>query len=225
MFHAGDGNLHPLILYDANNPGELELAEQVVGGDRAKVLAMIRRFLAEGSSATGVLFFLGIFLLGRVDVDRGRRIAQERILASTTRAARERSFGEGRRLFDAGHYEAALGPLTDAAADPDFAEARELLDRTRQIIGGLRRQRELRAEIEGWFAPPDGQALALSVQSFSYKRGLPQDLDCAFDVRHLANPHWVEALRPLNGKDPDVVAHVTADPAFPAFYEKLTAFL
>jgi len=28
VFHAGDGNLHPLILYDANNPGELERAEK-----------------------------------------------------------------------------------------------------------------------------------------------------------------------------------------------------
>ncbi|MEL6503850.1 MAG: FAD-linked oxidase C-terminal domain-containing protein [Pseudomonadota bacterium] len=28
VFHAGDGNLHPLILYDANNPGELEKAEE-----------------------------------------------------------------------------------------------------------------------------------------------------------------------------------------------------
>jgi glycolate oxidase len=27
VFHAGDGNLHPLILYDANNPGELDKAE------------------------------------------------------------------------------------------------------------------------------------------------------------------------------------------------------
>ncbi len=27
VFHAGDGNLHPLILYDANQPGELEQAE------------------------------------------------------------------------------------------------------------------------------------------------------------------------------------------------------
>ncbi|MHA1566748.1 MAG: FAD-linked oxidase C-terminal domain-containing protein [Alphaproteobacteria bacterium] len=27
VFHAGDGNLHPLILYDANKPGELESAE------------------------------------------------------------------------------------------------------------------------------------------------------------------------------------------------------
>jgi glycolate oxidase len=28
VFHAGDGNLHPLILYDANTPGELERAEE-----------------------------------------------------------------------------------------------------------------------------------------------------------------------------------------------------
>ncbi len=31
VFHAGDGNMHPLILYDANKPGELELAESVGG--------------------------------------------------------------------------------------------------------------------------------------------------------------------------------------------------
>ncbi len=31
VFHAGDGNLHPLILYDANVPGELERAEQFGG--------------------------------------------------------------------------------------------------------------------------------------------------------------------------------------------------
>jgi glycolate oxidase len=31
VFHAGDGNLHPLILYDANVPGELEKAEELGG--------------------------------------------------------------------------------------------------------------------------------------------------------------------------------------------------
>ena len=31
VFHAGDGNLHPLIMYDANNPGELEKAERIGG--------------------------------------------------------------------------------------------------------------------------------------------------------------------------------------------------
>jgi glycolate oxidase len=29
VFHAGDGNLHPLILYDANKPGELDRAEKI----------------------------------------------------------------------------------------------------------------------------------------------------------------------------------------------------
>jgi glycolate oxidase len=28
VFHAGDGNLHPLILFDANKPGEVEAAER-----------------------------------------------------------------------------------------------------------------------------------------------------------------------------------------------------
>ena len=31
VFHAGDGNLHPLILFDANRPGELEQAEELGG--------------------------------------------------------------------------------------------------------------------------------------------------------------------------------------------------
>jgi glycolate oxidase len=29
VFHAGDGNLHPLILYDANLPGEIERVEEL----------------------------------------------------------------------------------------------------------------------------------------------------------------------------------------------------
>ena len=36
VFHAGDGNLHPLILYDANKPGDLEKAEKF-GGDILKL--------------------------------------------------------------------------------------------------------------------------------------------------------------------------------------------
>jgi len=36
VFHAGDGNLHPLILYDANQPGELKKTEEF----GAKILEM-----------------------------------------------------------------------------------------------------------------------------------------------------------------------------------------
>jgi tetratricopeptide (TPR) repeat protein len=108
------------------------------------------RLLAEGKTTEAMEAYTEVLDLAPRNprAREGRRIAQQRILASTTRAARERSFSEGKRLFDGGHYEAALGPLTDAAADPDYAAARELLDRTRQIIEGLRRQRELRAQID-----------------------------------------------------------------------------
>jgi glycolate oxidase len=33
VFHAGDGNLHPLILFDANEPDELQRAEELFGAD------------------------------------------------------------------------------------------------------------------------------------------------------------------------------------------------
>ena len=46
VFHAGDGNLHPLILYDASQPGELERAEQF--GQRIMELCV-----AAGGSITG----------------------------------------------------------------------------------------------------------------------------------------------------------------------------
>ncbi|MDR5710042.1 MAG: FAD-linked oxidase C-terminal domain-containing protein [Armatimonadota bacterium] len=46
VFHAGDGNLHPLILYDGRNPGELERAEALAG----EILRMCIRL---GGSITG----------------------------------------------------------------------------------------------------------------------------------------------------------------------------
>jgi hypothetical protein len=56
--------------------------------------------------------------------------------------------GEGKALFDGGQYEAALAPLSDAAADPTNLEAKDLLARARQALERLRLQRELRAEID-----------------------------------------------------------------------------
>ncbi|GHH00618.1 RNase adapter RapZ [Pseudodonghicola xiamenensis] len=87
---------------------------------------------------------------------------------------------------------------------------------------------QLREEIERWFAPDTGRALALTVHSFSYKRGLPRGIDMVFDCRFLSNPYWVPALRALDGRDPAVAAHVAADPLFAPFFDRvldLTRFL
>lgn len=80
---------------------------------------------------------------------------------------------------------------------------------------------DLRAEIARRFALARSGGLSVSVQSFSYRRGLPRGVDMVFDCRFLANPHWVPALRPLDGRDPAVVAHVEADPRFSEFFSRV----
>jgi glycolate oxidase len=52
VFHAGDGNLHPLILYDANQPGQLEQAESF-GADILKICVEVGGVLT-GEHGVGV---------------------------------------------------------------------------------------------------------------------------------------------------------------------------
>ena len=81
---------------------------------------------------------------------------------------------------------------------------------------------DLRAELERWFTAPDGRKLAVSVHSFSYKRGLPHGLDMVLDCRFLNNPHWQPDLRGLDGRAPEVAAFVRADPRFDSFHARVT---
>lgn len=79
---------------------------------------------------------------------------------------------------------------------------------------------DLKAEIGRWFGLGRGHGLAVSVHSFSYKRGVPKGLDMMFDCRFLKNPHWDARLRPLDGRDPEVARYVAADPRFDAFFTR-----
>lgn len=79
---------------------------------------------------------------------------------------------------------------------------------------------DLRAALTQWFAAEAEQGLAVTIHSFSYKRGLPQDLDMALDVRFLNNPHWQPELRALDGRDKAVADFVSGDPAFAPFFQK-----
>ena len=76
---------------------------------------------------------------------------------------------------------------------------------------------ELRAQVEQWFAPEGKKPLWLSIQSFSYKRGLPREADMVFDCRFLRNPHWDVNLRPLDGRDEKIASFVAEDARFQAF--------
>ena len=44
----------------------------------------------------------------------------------------------------------------------------------------------------------------ITVLSFGFKFGIPNDSDLVFDVRFLPNPYYYEELRKLNGNDREV---------------------
>jgi UPF0042 nucleotide-binding protein len=83
---------------------------------------------------------------------------------------------------------------------------------------------ELRARVQERFARAEPE-LSVSVQSFSYKHGLPPTLDMAFDVRFLRNPHWAPRLRPLTGRDAEVASYVAADANHDAFHGRVRDLL
>ena len=84
---------------------------------------------------------------------------------------------------------------------------------------------DLKAELATWFADEVEGKLTVSIQSFSYKRGLPRGVDMVLDSRFLRNPHWEADLRPLDGRDADVAAYVAEDPRFSDFFAKVQDLL
>ena len=54
--------------------------------------------------------------------------------------------------------------------------------------------------------------MALTVVSFGFKYGLPQEADLVLDVRCLPNPFYVPELKNLTGLDQEVVDYVMAAP-------------
>ena len=67
--------------------------------------------------------------------------------------------------------------------------------------------------------------LSTRVVSFSYRHGIPADVDMVFDCRFLPNPHWDEELRALDGTDPAVQAFVAGSEAAKEFLKQLDSLL
>lgn len=84
---------------------------------------------------------------------------------------------------------------------------------------------ELRAEITRHFGGEGRGELAVTLQSFAFKRGMPAGVDMMMDVRFLRNPHWVQDLRPLDGRDAPVADYVRTDPNWAPFMARLEDML
>ena len=83
---------------------------------------------------------------------------------------------------------------------------------------------QLRQQVWKW-AGERGDAMTLVLESFAFKRGVPQDVDFVFDARCLPNPHWVEALRPKTGRDKEVSDWLNKDPSADALFAEIRDFL
>ena len=63
----------------------------------------------------------------------------------------------------------------------------------------------------------------ITIASFGFARGISRTADLVFDMRFLANPHWVDELRPLTGEDAAVQAYVASDPAWAVMMDQVEA--
>ena len=132
-----------------------------------------------------------------------------------------RRFSETRRRHPLAAHETpaeGIGREMDLLA-PIRARADHLIDTTEMS------PHDLKAELQTWFSKSAADPMAVSLQSFSYKRGLPRGLDMVFDCRFLRNPYWDPALRGRDGRDPAVAAHVAEDPRFAEFLSRLEGLL
>jgi len=81
---------------------------------------------------------------------------------------------------------------------------------------------DLKQELKNWYGDADAKHLAITLHSFSYKRGTPRGIDMIYDCRFLNNPYWEKSLRSMNGTDKEVAEYVKSDIRFDEFFERLS---
>ena len=109
------------------------------------------------------------------------------------------------------------------------------LKRERELLGFLKEKadylvdtshmltRELKAELNKIFVQnKEYKNLYITVLSFGFKYGIPNDADLVFDVRFLPNPYYIEELRPMSGNDQPVRDYVMNNDTAKQFLTKLT---
>ena len=77
----------------------------------------------------------------------------------------------------------------------------------------------------GLFLDKGKSPMALTVVSFGFKYGLPQEADLVLDVRCLPNPFYVPELKDLTGLDQEVVDYVMAAPESQELLRRYESFL
>lgn len=161
------------------------------------VIAEIDKLMAEGAVDVRMLF-----------LDCDDDVLRRRF----TETRRRHPLAVDRPLIDGIRHERALVSPLKRRADVVFDTSNLPPGEFKRVLGGH-------------FGLEADRGLMVFVTSFAYRNGLPREADLVFDVRFLANPHYVPDLKPLTGRDSGVAQYVAADPAFPAFFQSMTDLL
>ena len=144
------------------------------------------------------------------------------IFLEASHSALVRRFSETRRPH----------PLArDRSVSEGIAEERKKLDQIRSMADLIIDTSNLTVhELRDIFMQMsrDGRERAdmvVNLVSFGYKNGVPVDADLVFDVRCLPNPHFVDNLRKLTGRDAPVVRYMRKHTETQDFLDRLTSFL
>ena len=121
--------------------------------------------------------------------------------------ARDRSVSEG--ITEERNKLNQIRSMADLILDTSNLTVHELREIFMQMSRGVRRRADM----------------VVNLVSFGYKNGVPLDADLVFDVRCLPNPHFVDALRKLTGRDQAVIRYMRKHQATHDFIDRLTSFM
>jgi UPF0042 nucleotide-binding protein len=134
----------------------------------------------------------------------------------------QRRFSETRRRHPlASSGSPAEGILRERELLADIREqADKVIDTGELNVHQLREliREEFGAEV------PSGE-MTVNLVSFGYRYGLPPDADLVFDVRFLPNPYFIDTLKSLDGRDPDVREFVLGHEETKGFLDRLGPML
>ncbi len=118
-----------------------------------------------------------------------------------------------------------------------LGSAEEGIHRERELLAPIRAQAtlildtsqlnllELRQRLVNLLPDLPAREMAVRLLSFGFKRGVPADVDVVLDARFLPNPFYVEALKPLTGRDAAVKEYLLEYPETREFLERAEAWL
>ncbi|MEM9622769.1 MAG: RNase adapter RapZ [Pseudomonadota bacterium] len=123
-------------------------------------------------------------------------------------------------------------PLTNASTD-----LRQAIDAEAEVLESIAdladltidstqlSSQELRDGISARIAQKSAPGISLLFRSFGFKYGVPVDADMVFDVRCLPNPHWVDNLRSLTGREQPVIDYLQDEPLVTEMFNDIATYL